>query len=142
MLQKLDLSLSLNHINPEAVLEDYDSVKEHIDILVEKNAIALLGSIVQDLYNFICEWSDDWKQDFNKKELNNLSEFLSSIPIEVAQVFIIIIDSKSRRTEEFKYFFKLGLKLYHHDHSGYIEKVFNVIRDQHLNGGNITRSLN
>jgi len=86
-------------INPKDVFYDFGKIEPQIKRLLEEDDNAKLG----ELMNGFCTFLTTSKPDHSNKELNNLAQFLSMMPIDTAAIFVTQVDSLPRTSEEFKY---------------------------------------
>lgn len=94
-------------INPRDIFFKYKDVQRRIGKSIKENDNATLGNIMQSFITFITTS----KPKYEKAELNNVSVFLSDIPIDTAAIFVTNIDGLDRKSEEFKYVTEMHVEL-------------------------------
>lgn len=86
-------------INPKDVFKNYPKVKDQIEKLLRDGDNAKLG----ELMTGFCTFLTSSKPEYHDKELNNIADFLATVPIDTAAIFVSLIDGFARTSEEFKY---------------------------------------
>jgi hypothetical protein len=94
-------------INPKEVFLDFKKVKPEINKLLKKNDNAKLGELMIGF----CTFLTTSKPKYGPKELTNIADFLSIVPIDTAAIFVSQIDNFSRSSDEFKYVTQIHSKL-------------------------------
>jgi hypothetical protein len=94
-------------INPKDIYNSYSKVKHNINKLLVENNI----SKISELMISFCTYISTSRPKYEKKELNNVLEFLLSLPIDIAALFVTQINNFKRTSAEFKYMTKLQIDL-------------------------------
>jgi len=103
----LEFAKDKKDINPKDIFLDFKKVQPEIKKLLNKNNNAKLGELMIGF----CTFLTSSKPKYTEKELNNIAEFLSIVPIDTAAIFVSQIDNFSRSSEEFKYVTLIHSKL-------------------------------
>jgi len=94
-------------INPKDIYASYNKIKYKInDLLLENNM-----SKLSELMIGFCTYMSTSMPKYKKLELNNILNFLLSMPIDIAALFITQIDNFKRNSSQFKYMTKIHLDL-------------------------------
>jgi len=94
-------------INPKDIFYDYNSVKKVIDKFVTDGENSMLSQIMVSF----CTFMTSSMPEFDKKQLQNIENFLLTMPIDTAALFISQVDSFDRTSPEFKYMTKIHTSL-------------------------------
>ncbi len=94
-------------INPKDIYYSYGSVKSQIGILLKENNM----SKISELMIGFCTYMSTSMPQYTKKELNNILNFLLSVPVDIAALFISQIDGFDRKSPQFKYMTKIHIDL-------------------------------
>jgi hypothetical protein len=86
-------------IKPKDIFMEYDKVRTKIKQYVKQKHNAKLGEIVVALTTYL----STSKPKYTDKELNNVIDFLTDVPIDTSAIFCSQIDNLDRNDEAFKY---------------------------------------
>jgi len=95
-------------INPKDIFYNFNSVKDRVKKLLKENNMSKLGELMIGF----CTFMTTSLPKYEKKELNNVLEFLLLMPIDTAALFVSQIDGFERSSEAFKYMTGIHLKLF------------------------------
>jgi hypothetical protein len=95
----MDFVKDQKDINPKDVFLHYEKVEDVINGYVQTGNNAKLG----ELMTGFCIYLATSRPNYTKKELDNLTKFLTIVPIDTAALFVSLIDKYPRQSEEFKY---------------------------------------
>lgn len=91
-------------INPKDIFYRYSEVKPKVEDLVKENN----NSKLSELMGAFCSFLATMKPKYEAANLKNVMDFLATIPVDTAALFITQIDTYNRRGEEFRYLVKLN----------------------------------
>jgi DNA polymerase III delta prime subunit len=91
-------------INPKDVFYRYPDVKSKVEALVKENN----NSKLSELMAAFCSFLATTKPKYDTVNLRNVMDFLSTIPVDTAALFITQIDTYNRRGPEFRYLVTLN----------------------------------
>ena len=94
-------------VNPKDIVFSYNKVKHIIDECIANNNNAKLGEIMSSFMTYLVTS----KPRIEPNERENLIQFLTSIPIDTAVIFITTTDLYPTTSNEFKYLTKLHVFL-------------------------------
>ena len=94
-------------INPKDIYYSYSTVKSKINALIKDNNM----SKVSELMVGFCTYMSTSMPQYEKKQLNNILNFLLSVPVDIAALFISQIDGFDRKSKQFKYMTKIHIDL-------------------------------
>ena len=96
-------------INPKDIFYNFPKVKKQIVELINKKDNAGISKIMTGFVNYLTTQCPEYKKD--EKELLYVGEYLSTVPLDAAAIFITSIDSFGRNTKEFKYMTSMHVEL-------------------------------
>lgn len=100
-------------INPKDIFYNYKKVRKHILKFKKDNNNSKMSELMTGFCAYLT--SQQPKYSLTEKgigsELKNIALFLSDVPIDTAAVFVVNIDSFSRKSSEFKYITQIHSKL-------------------------------
>lgn len=79
---------SSNKIYPKDVVSDYKKVKGHIETLVKNKNIIELSYILTNVNEYLVKQTGDEILE-DKKIINNVSNFLLDLPLDLASSFLV-----------------------------------------------------
>lgn len=94
-------------INPKDVFLNLDAVKPAIEELKKEGNNSKLGQLMVGF----CTFMTTSMPEYNKKQLQNVEQFLLMMPIDTAAIFITQIDKFERTSPAFKYMTKIHVTL-------------------------------
>lgn len=94
-------------INPKDVYKSYNKVKHKINALLIENNMSKLSELMISF----CTYMSTSMPKYKKAELNNILNFLLSMPVDIAALFITQIDNFKRNSLQFRYMTKIHLDL-------------------------------
>lgn len=94
-------------IKPKDIFKEYSKVRDRIQTFVKLKNNAKLGELIVAFTTYLTSS----KPKYTDKELANVSEFLTTIPLDTAAIFVSQIDNFSKNSEEFKYIGTMHAKL-------------------------------
>ena len=94
-------------IKPKDIFYNYDKIRGKIRKLAENKNNAKLGELVVAFTTYLTSS----KPDYTIKELKNIAEFLTTIPLDTAAIFVSQIDNFPKQSEEFRYIGIMHAKL-------------------------------
>jgi len=95
----IDFARDKKDINPRDVFHKFDKVRPDIMKLLKDGDNGKLGELMVSY----CTFMTTTRPDYNKKQLQNIEDFLLLMPIDTAALFISQIDSFDRNSKAFKY---------------------------------------
>jgi len=90
-------------IQPEQIFKDYDQVRDYVDDLKKRNDTKKIDKLVEDFLKYLAKQ----RPVYTIKELENVVNFLTDIPVSSGYVFVEAADKLNRRSDEFCYIFSL-----------------------------------
>jgi formiminotetrahydrofolate cyclodeaminase len=111
-------------IKPEDIFFNYTKERKRVLDLVKNKDNATLGNLMQAFVLYI----QTNTPKYNKKEMQNIIDFLTDIPVDTAALMISAIVGFDRRSSEFQYFYELNEKLIKDEKYkvNFFEKIQNV----------------
>ena len=94
-------------IKPKDIFTKYDKVRSKIKQYVKQRHNAKLGEIVVALTTYL----STSKPKYTDKELNNVIDFLTDVPIDTAAIFCSQVDNLDRSDEGFRYISLMHAKM-------------------------------
>jgi hypothetical protein len=95
-------------INPKDIFYDYQKVKSEIEKMVEDGDNAKLGALMKSF----CTFMTTSMPEYEKQHLDNVFEFLLTMPLDTSALFVSQIDTFQRDTSEFKYMTSIHMALW------------------------------
>lgn len=103
----IDFAKNKKDINPKDIFYTFDKVKPEIEGFLKVNNNAKLSEIMISF----CTFMTTTMPKYSKKELQNVHDFLMTMPIDTAALFISHIDQYERDSKEFRYMTDIHLYL-------------------------------
>lgn len=88
-------------INPRDVIYNYPKIKNKLNSLITNKDNSGISKIMTGVINYLTTQCPEISKD--KKELMYMGEFLSTVPLDAAAIFVTAIDNLGRNTKEFTY---------------------------------------
>jgi hypothetical protein len=90
-------------INPKDIFYKYSEVRGRVEALVKDNNNSKLSEVMAAF----CSYMATMKPKYDETHLRNIMDFLATMPVDTAALFITQVDTYTRRGEEFMYLVKL-----------------------------------
>lgn len=94
-------------IKPKDIFYNFSDVKPHIRELVSENNMSKLTELMISFCTFI----STSRPKYTEKELKNIADFLLSVPVDTAALFVTEMDSLPRNSDAFSYITEIHIKL-------------------------------
>ncbi|RLA61719.1 MAG: hypothetical protein DRQ78_08510 [Epsilonproteobacteria bacterium] len=94
-------------INPKDIFYDFPNVKAQVKELVHENNVSKLTELMISF----CTFLSTSRPDYTEKELRNIADFLLSVPVDTAALFVTEIDSLPKSSDAFRYITEIHIKL-------------------------------
>lgn len=98
----------LKTINPKTIFYDYSKVRKIIQDYMKAGENAKMSDIITAFQTYITSAMPKYE----KENIDNMTTFLTDIPIDTAAIFVTSIDKMPRRTPEYIYFARLHKVLF------------------------------
>ena len=87
-------------IQPKDIFYHYDQIRIKIISMINDNDNARLSNVL----NGFCTFLSTSRPDYNEKQLDNIADFITDLPVDMATVFSTYVDSLPREDKAFSYF--------------------------------------
>ncbi|MGD2072836.1 MAG: hypothetical protein PVG65_05045 [Candidatus Thorarchaeota archaeon] len=104
----IDFARDKKDINPKDIFYDYEKVRKDIETLIKERDNAKLGQLMVSFCTFMTTSMPEYKEN----NLKNIENFLLTMPIDTAALFISQIDSFERSSDKFKYMTSIHMTLW------------------------------
>jgi hypothetical protein len=94
-------------LSPKDVFYHYDNIRKDIIKFTETSNNSKIGQLMESFVTFLLTT----KPTYTKKELENISLFLTDIPSDISVLFLVKLRDIDRKSEEYKYFTDIHIKL-------------------------------
>lgn len=98
----------LKAINPKDIFNNYPKVRKLVQDYNKAGENAKMSEIVTGFYTYVISSMPE----YDEKCIDNISTFLTDIPVDTAAIFVTSIDKIKRKTPEYMYFAKLHKTLF------------------------------
>jgi len=105
----IEFAMEGKDINPKDIFFNYPKVRKNIKELITKKDNAGISKVVGSFINYMTASMPEYKKD--GKEVGYAGEFLTSVPIDAAALFVTTIDGLDRESKRFLYMTDLHIEL-------------------------------
>ena len=101
------LRANMKAITPDEIIFEYDKVRDDIKKMVRENNNTQISQIISSFSEFL----RGNKPTLDNKMSQNVANFLTDVPVDMAASFLMSIDNLQRTSPEFLYFTKMHKSL-------------------------------